>query len=287
MDHVILDMLKQYNVHNDNDYENSLKQIMQEIALLGLWRAKFFEHAAFYGGTSLRILYQLDRFSEDLDFSLLSTQKNFNLEPYLAAIQTELDAFGFETSINMKAKNKDTDIQSAFLKANTQLHIIKINAPDAIQKEMHSHKIMKIKIEVDTDPPLAFHTETIPLVNPIPFWVKTYCLPDLLAGKLSAVLCRQWQSRVKGRDWYDFLWFIQRNTLLNIQHLEARLRKSGFYQEKNDLSLSTLKNMLHHKTDTLDVDLAKSDIAKFIPNPNRLDGWSRDLFHTVIEKIRV
>ena len=129
MEHVILNMLKQYNIHNHDDYENSLKQIMQEIALLGLWRAKFFEHAAFYGGTALRILYQLDRFSEDLDFSLLSSQKKFNLAPYLSSIQTELDAFGFETSISMKEKKIDTDIQSAFLKANTQLHIIKINAP--------------------------------------------------------------------------------------------------------------------------------------------------------------
>lgn len=116
MDQVILSMLEEYRCTSDIDYENALKEIMQEIALLGLWRAKFFEHAAFYGGTTLRVLYRLNRFSEDLDFSLLKPNNEFKLNQYLNAIQSELTAFGFDTEIVMKDKNVDANIQSAFLK---------------------------------------------------------------------------------------------------------------------------------------------------------------------------
>src|SRR3989338_1368912 len=160
MDHVILAMLDTYHCVTDVDYENALKEIMQEIALIGLWRAKFFEHAAFYGGTALRILYHLNRFSEDLDFSLLKPSDTFNLHPYLNAIQSELNSFGFDTEILMKNKNIDTPFQSAFLKANTQKHLLQISAPETIRQLIHRQKQMKIKVEVDTHPPGNFETET-------------------------------------------------------------------------------------------------------------------------------
>src|SRR5271168_5415411 len=104
MNPAILSMLDRYNCVSLQDYENALKEIMQEIALLGLWRSKFFEHTAFYGGTALRILYGLDRFSEDLDFSLLKQNKNFNLTPYLEAIKIELLGFGFSVTVEQKNK---------------------------------------------------------------------------------------------------------------------------------------------------------------------------------------
>lgn len=285
MEKVILTMLEQYVIQNDDDYENALKQIMQEIALLGLWRSKFFEHAAFYGGTALRILYGLDRFSEDLDFSLLYQNQDFDLGSYLNAIQAELEAFGFETSVSIKEKNVETAIISAFLKANTQEHLIKVNAPQNIVKQAHGRSLIKIKLEVDTMPPLEFNTESRPLLNPIPFWVKSFCLPDLFAGKLSAVICRQWQNRVKGRDWYDFLWFIQRKTPVNLQHLKARLMAFDFDIGKTPLTLQSLKEILHSKVKQLDIELAKSDIIKFISNPNILDAWSHELFHDIVERI--
>jgi predicted nucleotidyltransferase component of viral defense system len=287
MDTVISTMLSQYNCQTDADYENALKQIIQQIVLLGLWRAKFFEHAAFYGGTALRILYQLDRFSEDLDFSLLKVDPEFSLHPYHAAIEEELSSFGFKVEIVAKIKTAASAIESAFLKANTKEHLLKIAAPKEIQQRYHQHAQLKVKIEIDTKPPLNFNTETKSLLQPIPFWVKSYVLPDLFAGKISALLCRQWKNRVKGRDWYDFLWFIQRNTPLNLSHLETRLRAFGYYTNEMPLTKNTLIEMLKETIARVDINLAKQDIVKFIKHSNRLDGWSADIFLTALEELRI
>lgn len=287
MDDVILTMLKKYHCQDASDYELALKQIMQQIVLLGLWRAKFFEHAAFYGGTALRVLYQLDRFSEDLDFSLLEKKSDFNLSAYFQAVIDELAAFGFVTSITAKEKQQDTAIESAFLKANTAQHLLSAEVPAEIRQHVHHDKAIKIKFEVDTDPPLGFDTETRAVIHPIPFWVRSYSLPDLFAGKLSAVLCRQWQRRVKGRDWYDFLWFVQQVVPVHLSHLEKRLRQFGFYEEQAPLDERVLKKLLQERVANLDVSLAKQDIQSFIKDSSRLDAWSQDMFMAVIEEIHV
>src|SRR5271167_580980 len=126
MNSAVVSMLARYQCVTVQDYENALKEIIQEIALLGLWRAKFFEHAAFYGGTALRILYGLDRFSEDLDFSLLEPNPEFRLNPYLGAVQAELQAMGFNVTVESKPKTKKSAIESAFIKAGTREHLLKI-----------------------------------------------------------------------------------------------------------------------------------------------------------------
>ena len=286
MDQAILSMLETYSCKTDKDYENALKEIMQHIALLGLWRAKFYEHAAFYGGTALRILYQLDRFSEDLDFSLLKPDKTFRLEKYLHAIEDELSAFGFTTQIAIKQKNQTTAIQSAFLKANTQQHLIYIHAPESIVSQQHRNKQLTIKFELDTDPPTGFATEEKPLFIPIPFWIKSYTLPSLFAGKIGALLCRQWKLRVKGRDWYDFLWFIQRNTPVHLTHLETRLRCYHYYQDNQPLTEQKLKDMLIEKVNTVDLTLASADIRKFVKDPERISAWSKALFIAAIQALQ-
>ncbi len=286
MDHVILEMINQYQCQTDDDYVNALKEIVQQIALLGLWRAKFFEHTAFYGGTALRVLYKLDRFSEDLDFSLLKPNPDFQLDSYFDAVMTEINAFGFDVSISEKKKTPDSHIKSAFLKANTREHLFLIKAPQLIQDRCHGRSNLIIKFEVDTDPPEQFSTETIQLLNPIPHGVRSYTLPDLFAGKVSAVLCRQWQNRVKGRDWYDFLWFIQRATPLGLNHLEQRLRAFGYYDAQEKLTPEKTKDLLKKKTSLLDIEKAKEDIVKFIKNPSRLDGWSHEVFITAIDQLQ-
>lgn len=286
MENIILSMLNRYELVSDDDYANALKEIIQEIALLGLWRSKFFEHAAFYGGTALRILYHLDRFSEDLDFSLLKSNEAFDMSPYLVAIETELAAFGFTVESQQKIKTIDSAINSAFLKANTLEHLLKIDAPDEVKQRCHSRAVLKIKLEVDTDPPGDFNTKVIPLIRPIPFWVNTYSLPDLFAGKICAALTRKWKDRVKGRDWYDFLWFVQRDTPVNLKHLDARLRYHKFYQKQESLSPSLLKGMLVNRVNELDVEKAKLDISMFIKNQGALSGWSRDMFLEVVKHIK-
>lgn len=146
-------MLETYHCRSSADYRNALREIVQEIALLGLWRSKFFEHAAFYGGSALRLVYGLDRFSEDIDFSLLAPDSAFVLDPYLAAVEAELGAFGFRMAVESRPKAVSTPIQSAFIKANTRINMLVIEAPQSVVRSMHREQLLKIKLEVDIDRP--------------------------------------------------------------------------------------------------------------------------------------
>jgi predicted nucleotidyltransferase component of viral defense system len=198
-------MLAKYKPARLEDTMRALREIMQEIALLGLWRSKFFESAAFYGETAMRVLYGLDRFSEDLDFSLLKPMGNFDISRYLSALQKELEAFGFDVRIEQRNKAVESAVQSAFLKADTLAQLLVIETAEEILHKVPRGQVLKIKLEVDTDPPPGFSTETKYLLQPIPFAVRAYTLPDLFAGKMHAILCRKWKTRVKGRDWYDLV----------------------------------------------------------------------------------
>jgi predicted nucleotidyltransferase component of viral defense system len=285
MHEVIAAMLKKYTCHSQQDYTNALKEIFQEIALLGLWRAKFFEKAAFYGGSALRILYQLDRFSEDLDFSLLKSNSHFSLEPYNLAIQEELNAFGFSVAVVTKEQSIDTAIESAFIKANTKRQLLVIDVPQNITKKIHVMDSIRIKMEIDTDPPGDFITEAKTLLLPIPFSVITYSQADLFAGKIHALLCRGWQQRVKGRDWYDFVWYISRNIPVNLLHLQKRLQQSHAWQEKEFLTLPVLKELLINKIEKTDFGRAKQDILPFIKDASSIDLWSASFFKDLSSKI--
>ncbi len=287
MDNVVLQMLEEYKCQSDLDYENALKEIMQEIALLGLWRAKFFEHGLFYGGTALRILHGLPRFSEDLDFSLLKKNSSFDLQPYFRAIKSELESFGFQVEIDAKNKNIKTQIESAFIKANTKTHLIKVITPAEISNRIQGNQFLKIKIELDTDPPGDFTPNIITLFRPIPFQVKTMVMEDLFAGKVHAVLAREWNNRVKGRDFYDYLWYLGRNTKLGLHHLEARLIQSGHWKQGEGLTDSKCKKLLLEKFKRLNVEKAKLDVFPYLKEREKasLDLWSNDFFIGTIERI--
>ncbi|MDF2577395.1 MAG: hypothetical protein K0S74_879 [Chlamydiales bacterium] len=285
MNEAILQMLQKYNCQTVQDYSHATKEILQEIALLGLWRAKFFEKAAFYGGTALRILYGLDRFSEDLDFSLLEVNPNFDLSLYLKAIQTEIQSFGFQVSVEKKEKTNDTAILSAFLKANTQETMLTIQMPNHRRAPLHKEEILKIKLEVDTEPPLGFSTQMKYLLQPIPFAVKTFSDADLFAGKMHAVLCRSWKNRVKGRDWYDFIWFVSRKIPLHLQHLEKRMVQSGHLHVEGSLDRELFQNLLMEKIENLDIESALKDISPFIKNGDQIAIWSKDFFRAVASQI--
>lgn len=284
MNQAVLSMLDRYKCTTTQDYENALKEIMQEIALLGLWRAKFFEHAAFYGGTALRILHGLDRFSEDLDFSLLLPQKDFAIAPYLAAIESELASLGFSVSVEEKVKTSKSAIESAFVKAGTREHLIKVQAGDELAERTQRNKLMSIKLEVDTDPPPKFETEAKTLLQPIPFSVKTYTLPDLFAGKLHAILQRNWKNRVKGRDYYDFVWYLSRGVPVNLAHLEQRLRQSGGWTLSRAMSINDLHKLLSKKFAELDTNAARLDVSPFVRDPASLALWSVEFFQSLVSR---
>lgn len=286
MNPAIFAMLERYKCVTARDHENALKEIMQEVALLGLWRSKFFEHAAFYGGTALRILYELDRFSEDLDFSLLKPRKDFNLRPYLKAIEAELNGMGFSVTVAERGKSVDTAVESAFIKAGTKEHLLKIRVPDAIVERIPKNTLLNIKLEVDTDPPAGFATEVKTLLQPIPFSVHTYQKPDLFAGKLHAVLQRKWKNRVKGRDYYDFVWYVARDVPVRLKHLEQRLRQSGGWPG-GTLQPPDLLELLRKKFAELDVEAAKRDVSPFLRDPAAVELWSKDFFESLLPRLKM
>lgn len=194
-------MLKRYSIKTADDYYQALREIMQEIVLAGLYRGGFFEKAAFYGGTALRIFYKLDRFSENLDFTLLKADKNSSLDPYFVAIEKEFHALGIEVEIKTKDKKFKTAVESAFLKSDTSVHILQLQSTHHQAWAENSKRPIKIKFEVDTQPPSGFATEEKLLLQPFSFYVKCYQSSDLFAGKLHALLYRSWKNRIKGRDW--------------------------------------------------------------------------------------
>jgi len=267
---------------------DKLREILQQTALLGLARHHFFEHAVFYGGTALRILYGLDRYSEDLDFSLLKPDPNFNFSPYLEGMHRELEAMGFRLDITTRKVKSDTGILSAFLKANTFSLLLSIYEKMKL-KGVHPDQKIQIKLEIDIDPPLLHLPFESKLVkNPVPFYVATYAIVDLFAGKMHAVLCRNWQNRVKGRDWYDLIWYIQNGIPVNLSHLRERMRQTRHLQlEEEGFNEKELLERLHKKIDAIDWELAKSDVAVFIADKRRLDIWSSSFFHDIIGHLRV
>lgn len=279
-------MLGRYNCGSINDYENALKEIIQEIALLGLWRSKFFEKAAFYGGSALRILYGLDRFSEDLDFSLLEKDEHFSFTDYCRAIEDELKSFGFSVRVENKQKRVETNIDSVFIKAGTLKKLIVIDISESVKKKIHHRKMMKIKLEIDKNPPEDFRTEAKYLFQPVPFFVNTYSLPHLFAGKMHAMLCRPWVNKVKGRDWYDFVWYSGRGISVDLKHLENRMKQTGHLKADEVLTEEILKQKLFEKIDSIDFNKAKKDVENLLKDPSSLELWSKEFFRVVCVKIK-
>ncbi len=286
MDPLLLQMLRQYSLNSGQDYENALKEIIQQVALLGLWRTKFYEHAAFYGGTALRILYGLRRFSEDIDFSLMEPKENFTLDTYIYGIEKELSAVGFHVEVAGIGKEKQTSIESAFIKGNSRKNLIYVNAPDEVLNGIPFNKKLKIKLEVDTDPPSDAEFEVKNLLNPIPFSVRSYTLPCLFAGKLHALMCRKWKNRVKGRDYYDFVWYISQDVPCHLTHLKARMVQTGHLNEQDFLDLNTLKDLLVDHFSKVDFEQAARDVEPFIKDRQELDLWSKEFFVELTGKLK-
>lgn len=276
MSEIIKQRVKQANAKNLEQEKMVLRELIQEIALLGLWRSKFFEHAAFYGGTALRILYGLDRFSEDLDFTLLKKNKTFDLTKYANAIKHELESYDIEAVIEKKIKSIETPIESAFGKANSQISFLVAASKFKPQKG----SLIKVKIEIDTDAVPGFQTEAKQFFWPQPFSVLTCDLPSLFAGKIHATFCRGLRSNIKGRDWYDVLWYVGQKVKPNWQYLEAKVRDSGHWE--GEFSPELFRLWAKNKVEQLDIAAAKRDIERFVPHPQRLDAWTKELFHTAI-----
>lgn len=287
MNETIRQILDAYDVRTVEDSLRALREIMQELALLGLWRGKFFERAAFYGGTALRVLHGLDRFSEDLDFSLLERNEGFELSGYGESLKRELSSFGFAVEVEARAKRAGTSIRSAFLKADTRTQMITVGFDPGLVRQVPRSQTLKIKLEVDTDPPPGFSTESRFLLRPVPFAVRTFSLPDLFAGKMHAVLCREWKSLVKGRDWYDLVWFAARHPELRLSHLEQRMRQTGHWAGQAPLTETGFRELLERRIDRVDIGRIRGEVEPFLRNPSTLSIWSREFFKDVASRIKV
>ncbi len=286
----IAKMLERYDLSTADKTYEALREILQEIVLLGLSRAGFFDHALFYGGTALRILHGLDRFSEDLDFSLITPDENFDLSHYEKALVEALHSFGFE--VTLQIKKAEGNIKSAFLKGNTSQHLLNIEAPKDIVKTFGQGKLVKIKLEVDTQPPLDFESEKKILLVPSPFSIHTMTLPSLFAGKMHAILCRNWSNRPKGRDWYDLVWYISNRYPLDLKHFNARVQQSCPWLEHQHIDINKeidqalLLELLTKRIKRLDISMAKRDVEVFIADKKGVDMWSQEFFMDVIQKIQ-
>lgn len=265
-------MMSRYEIRTENDRRNAIHEVMQEITLAGLYRSGFFEKAAFYGGTCLRIFHSMPRFSEDMDFSLVAKSGSFNLEDYFSGIITEFKALGRDVLIDKKKKTVSGNIESAFLKDNTEI----------VNLSFQTERTIRIKIEVDIDPPSDFLTEQRLLLHPFSFMTRCFVLPDMFAGKMHALLFRNWKTRIKGRDWYDFEWYVRNQIPLGFNHLQVRSRQiNGIDMSRNDFI-----NQLKTRLSSTDIDLVKRDVIPFIRDKKELEIWSNDYFLQLAERIR-
>ncbi len=281
---MIKEWISEYNPKNEAETLAAMREIMQEITLSALSRTDFFKKAAFYGGTALRIFHGLDRYSEDLDFSLLETDPSFSLTPYFLAITDEFEALGIRVSIREKDKRIKTPIESAFLKSETLWQELVLE-DIVVQHGISSNKSVKIKIEIDRVPPLGFDTEEKLLVRPFSFYVNCFSLPSLFAGKLHAMLFRKWKNRVKGRDWYDMEWYVRNGIPLNIPHFLVRATETNDWHEAT-ISKEQIVDLLKDKFNSVSFDAVKDDVRKFIRSDEQLTIWNATYFNDLVEKIK-
>ncbi len=274
-------MLEKYQCKNDAERRDALREIVQELALLGLSRTSFFSHAAFYGGTALRIFHGLERFSEYLDFSLLKPMPDFRVDDYLEPVRDELAAWGFEMKVERKVKTTESAVQSAFIKGGTLIHLVKIASINPPVAGISPHEQLKVKLEIDTDPPGGAGYEVKYRLNPLPFSAKLYDRPSLFAGKIHALLCRGWKKCVKGRDFFDYLWYLSHDIPVNALHLEARMRQSGHLVEQKPLGRKDILGLIEQRMTVVDFDQVKKDIIPYIKDTRSIELWSPEFFNAV------
>ena len=271
MSDIFEQMIAQHTIAGDNDRKNALYEVMQQVVLSGLYRGGFFKEAAFYGGTCLRIFHGLRRYSEDMDFSLLAKNPDFTLEPYFPAIIEEARLLGRTVTITKKDKRTFGKVESAFLKDNT----------DVYNLTFQTEKALKIKIEVDVNPPLEFSTEQKLLMQPFSFTTRCFTLTDLYAGKMHALTFRAWKNRIKGRDWYDFEWYVRNRVALDFEHLKVRTKEFNDIDLTKELFLELLKERISKA----DIDVVKADVIPYIIDKRELDIWSNDYFLQLADMI--
>lgn len=283
---IIEQMLMDYPRDSLVDEKRAIQEVMQEVTLAGLARTDFFRHAAFYGGTALRIFHGLNRFSEGLDFSLLSPNPDFDFNQYIPAVKETVGSLGLTFEVMPKEKTTESTIKSAFLKGNTKEQFLIFYPQSNFMNHIHDNELMRIKFELDVNPPLHASTEYKYRLRPNNYQVQIFDKPSLFAGKIHAVLARNWKHRIKGRDFYDFVFYLATNTPVNLKHLEARLKQTKTIPQEITLTLDNLKTILYERFEKINFEKAKLDVLPFIKDETELDLWNQDFFKDISQNIK-
>lgn len=281
---ILEQMVESYQPKNNEEKRNVVKEVMQEITLCALSKAGFFDVAAFYGGTALRIFYGLDRFSEDLDFSLMTKNQDFDLSTYVPTLKLLVQSFGLNVEVEIKHKTLDSAIQSAFLKGDTIEQFL-LFYPNDLVTGINKNEKVKIKFEIDTMPAGLATYETKYRLLPMPYSIKLYDEASLFSGKIHAVICRSWKSRVKGRDLFDYVFYLTRNTRFNLEHLREKLMESHIISQEDKFDVDFVKTLLIVRFDEIDFNDAKKDVLPFIKDTSVLDIWSKEFFIAITSQL--
>jgi len=276
---LIQQRLNKYKAANAIEEEQAIKEIIQEIALFGLWKAGFFEVAAFQGGTSLRVLYDLPRFSEDLDFILKEPIPDFDWSSYLKSLLEYLEEFGLKTEVKDKSRMNQA-VRKALLKDNSISNQLNLSFYRG-QKNQN----LTIKLEIDVNPPHGSTFEYMNLDFPTDFEVCHQDLSSNFALKIHALLCRPY---TKGRDWYDFNWYVRKNIKPNLRLLQAALIQDGPWKGQ-DLKINEnwVKQSLNQKISSIDWKEAATDVEQFLSRIEK-DGlkiWNEQFFTQKAEQL--
>ena len=282
---ILEEMIKQYNPETSEETKTALREILQSIVLVGLSRGGFFNKASFYGGTALRIFYGLNRYSEDLDFTLNEKDETFDFEYYFKSINDVASSYGLELEFSTKVKMVETPIESAFAKLNTYQTLIKLKVDKNLLKILHKDEVMKVKFEVDCNPSLGFDKEVKWLDLPDFASISVLDQPSLFAGKIHAILCRSYKNNVKGRDYYDFLFYMRQKIKPNMNYLRNKLIETQKLKENDYFDINVLKNMLMEKIESIDFNQVKNDAQKFIFKNENLEYFSKELFVDMIKRL--
>lgn len=279
-------MITKYNPKNNLERENAIKEIIQEIALAGLSRGGFFEKAAFYGGTCLRIFYGLDRFSEDLDFALVKKDEGFKFDDYFPRLKREFLSYGIDLNIELKKKSNASLVQSAFLKGNSLMLMMTFFPKNEDAKYILSNQKIKIKFEIDMDNPEGGITEYKYRMFPSPYEIQVFDEETLFAGKIHAILCREYKNHVKGRDYYDYLFYIGKKVPFNMKYLENKLKNTGKIAMDEILSLDRVKEFLRDRFEKVNYNQAIEDVSNFIVQKESLNLWKKEFFLSTLDSLR-
>lgn len=278
---LVQDRLNSYHCRSSIEEEHAIREITQEVALAALGRTDFFKHAIFQGGTCLRIFYGLNRFSEDMDFILKKANKNFSLQLHVQAVSDELKAYGYDIEITDRSK-ADIAVRKVFLKDDSLGRVLQLQYLD----QSGPPKKIRIKFEVDANPPSGSGMEIKYVDFPFISSVTVQDKPSLFAGKIHALLCREY---VKGRDWYDFLWYTTQDIGINYDFLSSALRQQGPWQDKEiSVDLGWCLEHLEKRINSIDWVVAREDVRRFVrvnEQPS-IELWSRELFLSQLKKVK-